>query len=86
MNHITIFAPRWRDRSVLVADHKLGADNTIAITCTNKDGSRPYPQPFRLSGVAARSYPTETMKTKAGGAITVRVIPLDELLKEVSND
>lgn len=77
MNQIHIWAPRWHDRVVLIADRRLLAHNEIIIE--HKD----FPAPFYISGKVAKSFPLEQMNTKSGGTIAVRAIPLKELEKEV---
>lgn len=79
MNRIVIKSPRWHDRVVLIANHKIGTDNEIVIEHSD------FPQPFYLSGERARTYPTEQLKAKAGGTMTVRAVPLHELENEVIN-
>ena len=73
----TIWEPRWHDRVVLIADHRLLAHNEVIIE--HKD----FPEPFYLSGKFAKSFPLEQMRTEKGGEIAVRAIPLIELEKEV---
>lgn len=80
MNVITIWEPRWHDRTVLVADKRLLSHNQIVIE--HKD----FPAPFYLTGERAKSFPLEQMPTKSGGVIAVRAIPLTELEKEIIDD
>lgn len=77
MNYILILEPRWRDRTVLIADHKIGKDNMVTIK------HKEYPQPFYISGEIAKSYPLEMIKTKRGSELPVRAVPLLELQREV---
>lgn len=77
MNQILILAPRWHDRTVLIADRRLLVSNEIVIQ--HKD----FPAPLYLTGKQAREFPLEDMPTKAGGTIAVRVVPLVELEKEI---
>lgn len=79
MNQIIVWEPRWHDRVVLVANHKLQEHNEIVIKY------KTYPNPFYISGTVARSFPLEQLKTKAGTTMAVRAIPLVELEKEVIN-
>lgn len=83
LNQIVIWAPRWHDRTVLVADRRLLAHNEILIKHKDSNGTLMFPRPFYLSGKFAKSFPLEQMKTKSGGEIAVRAIPLSELEKEV---
>lgn len=77
MNSILIFAPRWHDKTVLIADRRLLAHNEIIIE--HKD----FPAPFYISGRVAKSFPLEQMSTKSGGVIAVRAVPISELEKEI---
>lgn len=75
-NPISIWEPRWRDRTVLIADHRLQDHNQVTIE------HKEFPHPYYLSGRVARRFPVEQMATKKGGFIDVRVIPITELQKE----
>jgi hypothetical protein len=79
MNQILILEPRWHDNVVLVADYRIFEHNEVVI----RHGD--FPEPFYLTGERAREFPLEKLKTKAGGEIDVRAIPIDELAKEVVN-
>lgn len=69
---IEIWAPRWKDRTVLVADWKIQAGrNIIEIVAERKDGSRFYPLPFAADGAWLRSFELTPKR--------MRVVPLDEL-------
>lgn len=70
---IPIIAPRWHDRTVLVADWKLGKENMIRINHAS------FPSSFYITGEKARTYPVETKKTKGGQSFNVRVIPINDL-------
>ena len=76
MNAIHIWEPRWHDRAVLVADHRLQEHNQVVIE------HKEFPTPFYVNGRWARQWPLEQMSTKSGGVIAVRAIPLVELCKE----
>lgn len=82
-NQITIWAPRWRDRTVLVADRKLVEHNEIVIEYKDAKGDRLWPRPLYITGERAKSFPLESMSTKSGGVISIRAIPLDELEREI---
>ncbi len=77
INQILIFEPRWHDRVVLVAERRILPENEVII------GHHEFPRSFYITGEQARKYPLEQMRTKAGGTIGVRAIPLSELEKEV---
>lgn len=77
MNQILIWEPRWHDKVVLVAEHRLLPHNEIIIQ--HKD----FPGPYYLTDKRAREFPLEEMKTQAGGLMPVRAVPLEELQKEL---
>lgn len=77
MNRIEIFAPRWKDRKLLIAEWKVGDQNEIVITATKKDGTPFYPNPIRVSGEKLRSYPVVAHKHGR-----MRECDLDELLED----
>lgn len=81
MNKIDIWAPRWRDRVVLVADWKVGPENKVEITHTNKAGVRSFPNPFVMSGQKIRSYPETFVKGRK-----MRAVKLDDLLSGTTED
>ncbi len=78
-----IWEPRWRDKTVLLADRKITRHNDVHITYKDKNGARLYPNPFYISGLEARKYPIEEMKTKKGDYLRVRAIPLSKLEEEI---
>lgn len=82
MNQIHIWAPRWRDRTVLIADRKLEAHNEIVIEYKDSNGKQLWERPLYISGADAKTYPLEQMATKAGGMIGVRAIPISKLEEE----
>jgi hypothetical protein len=73
-NKLEILAPRWKDRTVLLADWKIGQHNEINITCVNKDGERYFPQPFYMSGEKIKSYPAQPHSTRK-----VYTVPINDL-------
>lgn len=77
MNVLAIREPRWRDRTVLLADWKLGEDNMVIIDHRN------YPEPFYISGAQARQYPLESKKSKNGKEFFVRIVPINDLVPMV---
>ena len=80
---IEIWEPRYRDRTVLVASHKMPSRADIELNITR--GA--YKGRYFVDGDYARSCTKEKMKTKNGGEIEVVVIPLDKLRKvEVINE
>jgi hypothetical protein len=79
VNQILVWEPRWHDRVVLVAERRILAVNEVIIQ------HHDFPEPFYLTAEEARKWPVEDMRTKAGGTIQVRVIPLSALSQEVIN-
>lgn len=73
MANIEIWQPRWKDRVVLIARHKVGADNYITFTKTKS-----LPGTYYISGDEVRACPIST-----NGKIACYAVPLDDLtLKE----
>ena len=79
MNRILILAPRWHDRTVLVADWKIAKDNLIDIEHSDITGKRSFPLPFYISGEKARAYPIQRIRSGRGPEVPMRVIPIDDL-------
>lgn len=73
MNKIEIWAPRYHDKTVLVADWKVRDQNCIVFTKANKEGKLYHPDPFYISGAKAKTFP----KQKNGNG-WVHVIPMSE--------
>lgn len=69
-----VWQPRWRDRSVLLADFKIGAHNVITFPKTPS-----YAGEWYISGENAKHFPIEPMKTKSGTTMIMRCVPLGEL-------
>lgn len=69
-----IFNPRWHDRKVLVADYKIATHNQI-----NFPKAASLAGDWYISGRDAKTFPIEAMKTRAGGSINMRVIPINDL-------
>lgn len=80
MNQILILQPRWHDRVVLLAERRLLSHNEVVIK------HREFPAAMYITGERARQFPLEQMKTRNGGTLAVRAVPLAELEKEVIND
>lgn len=68
-NKIEIWQPRWKDRVVLIAKHKVGAHNEITFTKTKS-----LPNTYYISGEVIRRYPTDT-----NGKIACYAVSMDEL-------
>ncbi len=69
-NKIEIWQPRWRDRVVLIAKHKVGAHNEVIFTKAPSMGDNS----FYLSGEVIRQCPTDT-----NGKIACYAVELDKL-------
>ena len=66
---IGILAPRWHDRVVLIAKHKIGKHNIITFK------AKQYPDKYYLSRETIEKYPLET-----NGVIPCYAVKLDELV------
>lgn len=66
---ISIWSPRWNDKTVLIAKFKVGLHNEITFT-----KAPTYPDTYYLSGETIRSYPLET-----NGKIPVYAVKMSEL-------
>lgn len=65
--------PRWHDRRVLLADHKLGKYNKVIITALDKDGNKHFPDTLYISGRDAKKFPKQS-----NGTIDCRAVPINE--------
>lgn len=74
MNVLTVWAPRWHDRTVLLAPWKVGNHNEIRITHKN------FPEPFYMSGERIRSYPKTKVPRKNQVPVEMYVVPLADLM------
>lgn len=72
---ISIWQPRYRDRTVLIARYKIpcGQDFKIEIT----QGA--YKGVYLVRNEVVVSCPIEKMRSKSGKDILMRVVPLDKL-------
>jgi hypothetical protein len=73
-NQFEILNPRWHDRQVLLADYKISTHNAITFPKANS-----MPGEYYISGISAKKYPTQPMKTKNGAIMTMRVVSIDAL-------
>lgn len=64
-----IWAPRWKDRKVLLAAHRVGTHNKVIFTKTKSLGDEPY----YINGKTVKKYPKQL-----NGAIWVYCVPLDK--------
>ena len=70
VRNISIWMPRWHDRTVLIAKFKVGEHNIISFT-----KAPTYKGKFYLSGKTIQKYPIET-----NGTIPCYAVSLDELV------
>lgn len=68
-NKIEIWQPRWKDRVVLIAKHKVGLHNDIVFT-----KAKSLPNHYYLSGEDIRQSPTDT-----NGKLVCYAVPMDKL-------
>lgn len=66
---ITIWQPRYHDKTVLIAKYKVGTHNIIKITKSKSHNGEYY-----LSGKTITKYPLES-----NGKIQVYAVPIDEM-------
>lgn len=69
-NLIEIWQPRWKDRVVLIAKHKVGLHNEVKFTKAKSLMNNHY----YLSGEAIRACPTDT-----NGTIACYAVPMNKL-------
>ena len=75
---IEIWEPRYRDKTVLLADYRLRAGEGADIKITKGY----YAGNYKVDSETIANAERETMKTKKGGEITVVIVPLEKLVKE----
>ena len=61
MNYV-INEPIWKTKSVGLLERTLENKNTVHITYTSKNGSRPYPFVYTIDGEYARTCPVQVVK------------------------
>lgn len=67
--NIEIWQPRWRDKTVLIAKHKVGTHNKITFT-----KAPTYPDNYYISGAEIQKCPLDT-----NGKIDCYAVPLSKL-------
>jgi hypothetical protein len=70
MAFFQIFEPRWHDRKVLLAAHKVGTHNKIKFTRAKSLGVKPY----YVSGAKVKKF-----KKESNGTIDCYSVPLSDL-------
>lgn len=74
MNEIIVWAPRWNDRTCLVANWKItNGYNKIKIDYHT------FPDAFYMTSGQLWEYPIEAKPTKSGTTAQFRVVPLNDL-------
>lgn len=71
---LEIFAPRWRDKTVMLAPWKLGEHNEVRILAKRSDGSPYFPAPMYISGKVAKTYPLDN-----NGSAYMHAVPITKL-------
>jgi hypothetical protein len=69
--------PIYNGRKIGLATYKVGTHNEIRIEKKDKDGNLLYPLPLYISGVKAREYPIEPVKSNP--SIKLYIIPISDL-------
>jgi kynureninase len=77
MVEFDIWAPRWRDRTILLAAWRIGEKNKVVMKDTKN-----FPVPLYITGEKASTYPTEEKVAKNGHRFKVRAIPIDDFSTE----
>ncbi len=72
---IKIKAPRYRDRTVLLARYRLPAGQDVDVEIL----SGAYKGIYKVKNDAICKAPIEEMKTKQGFMLSMRAVPLDDL-------
>ena len=72
---IIIKSPRYHDRSVLLARHRLPCGQGVTV----KILYGAYKGVYKISNEAIINSPVEGMETKQGQIMAVRAVPLDAL-------
>ena len=72
---IEIFEPRYHDRRVLIAQFRIPAGKDFLIKITKGACAGVY----KVTNEIVKTSPVESMKTKSGGKIAMRAVPLDKL-------
>ena len=77
-HYFDIWSPRWHDRRVLLAAHRVGTHNKIVFTKAPSMGDEPY----YISGKEVKKYPKET-----NGRIDCYAVPVSAIQPlELTND
>ena len=72
---IKVKAPRYRDRTVLLARYRLPAGQGVDVEIL----TGAYKGVYKVSNQAIINSPIEGMETKSGKIIAMRAVPLDAM-------
>lgn len=76
---ITIWSPRWHDRTVLIAEFKCPRDKDFDIEIQK---SQAVAGIYTVTNEVFLTSPREMMKTKNGNMLKMVVVPLDKLKRK----
>ena len=78
LNYFQIWQPRYHDKRVLLAKHRVGTHNKIVFTKAPSMGTQPY----YVSGKEVKKY-----KLESNGSIPCYAVPVSSLEPlEITND
>lgn len=73
---ITIKAPRWKDRTIGIAEYRFGQKGVeLEIEYRGRDGKRLYPHIYFVSREKLATCPVQIV----GGGVKIRLVKIDEL-------
>lgn len=72
--HFQIKMPRWKERVVGLAAHRVGMDNSVEILATGKDGKRYYPGEYYISGEQVKQCERQTIR-----GLVLFLVPISSL-------
>lgn len=72
--HFQIKMPRWKERVVGLAAHRVGMDNSVEILATGKDGKRYYPGEYYISGEQVKQCERQNIR-----GLTLFLVPISML-------
>lgn len=74
---IVIREPIWKTASVGVAERKITKPGFfMRVDYVGKDGAKAYPATYWIDWSKAVEFPTQTIRTRNGFGIVLRVIPI----------
>lgn len=66
--------PRWKERVVGLAAHKVGMHNSVEILAQGKDGKRYYPGEYYVSGEQVKQCERQNIR-----GLTLFLVPISSL-------